>query len=178
MLIVICGSWLLNVLLYSMKGNADEWWEKLGSTVPCLLFFLVVIIIKKVLPVALVFSKNCQISANALEVCVHESYWCRRWWQKILVKNHKWASPCNSNNPPYFLEFYNYGSPDVLTILLQNITNQLFPSVQQICEKKINMTGYDKMLKQPISVPWITNENMITWNSTVFDIKSNFDGNI
>ena len=102
MLIVICGSWLLNVLLYSMKGNADEWWEKLGSTVPCLLFFLVVIIIKKVLPVALVFSKNCQISANALEVCVHESYWCRRWWQKrtinerhhaiVIIRHISWSS--------------------------------------------------------------------------------------
>ena len=91
MLIVICGSWLLNVLLYSMKGNADEWWEKLGSTVPCLLFFLVVIIIKKVLPVALVFSKNCQISANALEVCVHESYWCRRWWQKRTINERHHA---------------------------------------------------------------------------------------
>ena len=166
MLIVICRSWLLNVLLYSMKGNADEWWEKLGSTVPCLLYFLVVIIIKKVLPVALVFSKNCQISANALlEVCVHESYWCRRWWQKILVKNHKWASPCNSNNPPYFQEFYNHGSP------------QMF---WQFYFKRSQMIGYDRMLKQQISVPWpIDNQwkhdNM---KQHSFWYQNNFGGNI
>ena len=146
MLIVICGSWLLNVLLYSMKGNADEWWEKLGSTVPCLLFFLVVIIIKKVLPVALVFSKNCQISANALEVCVHESYWCRRWWQKILVKNHKWASPCNSNNPPYFLEFYNYGSPQMFWQFYFKYHKSVVPFSSADLWKKLPWLGMTKCL--------------------------------